>query len=111
MSAVDISVEHLKREEKDINKRVGSLKEKMISAARKLLIVKTNIKFGLGINATFESKDQVITNTISTKQISVTSSSQIPRIVDSLIEDILKRFENINFKGSGYTVKKQSCVS
>ena len=32
--------------------------------------------------------------------------SQIARIVDSLIEDLLKRFEHINHKGSGYTVKK-----
>ena len=106
MTSVEISVEHLKREEKDINKFVGSLKEKLISAARKLLIVKTNVKLGLGINATFESKDQVITNTLSTKHISVTSSSQIARVVDTLIEDILNRFEHINFKGSGYTLKK-----
>ena len=109
MTAVEINVEHLKREEKDINRFMGSIREKIISSARKLLIVKTNIKFGLGVNATFQttgSDKTEVTNTISTKHQTVNSSSQIARIVDSLIEDLLNRFEHINHKGSGYTVKK-----
>jgi predicted nucleic acid-binding Zn-ribbon protein len=109
MTAVEINVEHLKKEEKDINTFIGSIKQKIISSARKLLIVKTNIKLGLGVNATFQTTDTEkteVTNTISTKHQTVYSSSQIDRVVDSLIEDLLNRFEHINHKGSGYTVKK-----
>jgi biotin-(acetyl-CoA carboxylase) ligase len=66
------------------------------------------MKFGLGVNATFQSTstNDLVTNTISTKHQAVNSSSQIPRVVDSLIEDLLNRFEHINHKGSGCTAKK-----
>ena len=108
MSVVEISVAHLKKEEKDLPKFLSSIKEKLIIAARKLLIMKTNMKFGLGINATFattESKTDV-TNTVSTKHMSVNSKAEIPRIMDSLIDIAINMFEHINHKGSGYTVKK-----
>jgi hypothetical protein len=57
MSVVEISVAHLKKEEKDLPKFLGSLKERLITAARKLLIMNTTMKFGLGVNATFTSTD------------------------------------------------------
>ena len=83
-------------------------KEKLISSARKLLIVKTNMKFGLGVNATFQSSstNDLVTNTISTKHISCNSLAEVPRVVDSLFEDILKKFEHISFRSSGYSEKK-----
>ena len=109
MTSVEISVEHLKKEDKDINGFIGSIRQKIITAARKLLIVKTNIRLGLGVNASFQTTDtekSQVTNAVSTKHISVTSSSQLARVVDSLIDDRLRRFEHINRKGSGCTVRK-----
>ena len=83
-------------------------RNKIVSSARKLLIVKTNMKFGLGVNATFEESTShtIVTNTVSTKHTTCNSSAEVPRVVDALISDILDRFEHINQKGSGYTVKK-----
>ena len=108
MSVVEISVAHLKKEEKDLPKFLGSLKEKLIIAARKLLIMKTNMKFGLGVNATFASTDSKtdVTNTVSTKHMSVNSKAEVPRVMDSLIDIAINMFEHINHKGSGYTIKK-----
>ena len=53
MTVVEISVSHLKNEEKHLMEFLNKNREKLISSARKLLIVKTNMKFGLGVNATF----------------------------------------------------------
>jgi len=113
MSTVEIDVDHLKKENKDIISFMGSIKNKLIESARKLITVKTNVKLGLGVNATFvkvadnkEEADSGINNTISTKHASVHSKAQVARVVDSLIEDLLFMFENTKHKGSGYSVKK-----
>jgi hypothetical protein len=113
MSTVEIDVDHLKKENKDIISFMGSIKNKLIESARKLITVKTNVKLGLGVNATFvkvadnkEEADSGISNTISTKHASVHSKAQVARVVDSLIEDLLFMFENTKHKGSGYSVKK-----
>ena len=108
MTVVEISVSRLKNEEKHLMEFLNKNKEKLISSARKLLIVKTNMKFGLGVNATFEDSatHTVVTNTISTKHITRNSLVEVSKVVDSLISDFLDRFEHINTKGSGHTVKK-----
>jgi hypothetical protein len=113
MSTVEIDVDHLKKENKDIISFMGSIKNKLIESARKLITVKTNVKLGLGVNATSvkvhddkEEADSGINNTISTKHTSVHSKAQVARVVDSLIEDLLFMFENTKHKGSGYSVKK-----
>ena len=107
-TSVEISVEHLKKEQKFIEAFLNKNREKLVSSARKLLILKTNMKFGLGVNATFESTDKAsaVTNTISTKHVTCNTSAEVPRVVDSLIEDCIQKFNAINHKGSGYTVKK-----
>ena len=113
MTTVEINVSHLKREDKEANQFLGSIREKLESSARKLLTLKPNIKIGLGINADFikvqnneEQSDTLINNTIMTKHISITSKSQVVRVVDSLIEYLLKALEHTQHKGSGYSVKK-----
>jgi hypothetical protein len=95
----------LKREDKEANTFLGSVRHKIEESARKLLTLKPNIKIGLGINADFikvqnneEQSDTLINNTIMTKHISITSKSQVVRVVDSLIEDLSNRFEHINHK-------------
>ena len=103
----------MKREDKDINKFIGSVREKLESSARKLLILKPNIKIGLGINADSikvqnnkEEANSLVNNTVMTKHISLNSKSQVVRVVDSLIEDLLYKLEHTKHKGSGYSVKK-----
>jgi hypothetical protein len=107
-SVVEISVAHLKKEEKDLPKFLHSLKDRLIIAARKLLIMKTNMKFILGINAAFINSEtnQEVTNTVSVPNVTVHNKAEIPRAMDTLIEKGITMFENINHKGSGYTVKK-----
>jgi hypothetical protein len=74
MTTVEISVAHYKKEDKEVNAFLGSLRHKIEEAARKLLTLKPNIKIGLGINADFvkvnggvEEADSQINNTIMTK--------------------------------------------
>lgn len=53
-----------------------------------------------------EVANSLINNTVMTKHISLNSKSQAVRVVDSLIEDLLYKFEHTKHKGSGYSVKK-----
>ena len=96
MTTVEISVAHYKKEDKEVNAFLGSLRHKIEEAARKLLTLKPNIKIGLGINADFvkvhgneEEADSLINNTVMTKHIAIHSKSQVVRIVDTLIENLL----------------------
>jgi hypothetical protein len=113
MTTVEISVGHLKREDKEANTFLGSVRPKIEESARKLLTLKPNIKLGLGINADFvkvngnaEEADSQINNIIMTKHTSITSKSQVVRVVDSLITNLLNALEHTKHKGSGYAVKK-----
>ena len=109
MTTVEINVSHYKKEDKEPNAFLGSLKHKIEEAARKLLTLKPNIKLGLGINADFvkvngkeEEADSLINNTIMTKHVAIHSKSQVVRIVETLIENLLNALEHTNHKGSGY---------
>ena len=92
MTTVEINASHYKKEDKELNKFLGSIRYKIEEAARKLLTLKPNIKLGLGINADFvkvhgdeEEADSLINNTIMTKHLAIHSKTQVVRVVDTLI--------------------------
>ena len=95
------------------------IKPKIKSELNKILIIKSNVKVGLGVNATFSKgkpfdafdeysglQYEENTLTVKTKNVDVYSKDTADSITDKLVDDVIELFENIVHKGTGWAIKK-----
>ena len=101
----------MKTEEKDIKLFLAKITPKIKSELNKILIIKSNVRVGLGVNATFmkhHPEYEENTVTVKTKLVEVYSKDTASKISDKLVDDITELFDNIVHKGTGWAFKKNT---
>ena len=120
MSYVEFSIDHLKKSEHDFLVFMTNVKNKVISEVNKLLVIKSNIKVGLGIEATWikhkikgdpfedkiESEDLEDKKPLGSKHITIYSKENVKNALKSMIEDLENKIEAIKTKDTGWSIKR-----
>ena len=111
LTHVEFSLDHLKTEE--IKIFMTKITPKIKSELNKILIIKSNVKVGLGVNATFMKHYPIYEEnkiTVKTKNVAVYSKDTADSITDKLVDDVIELFDNIVHKGTGWVKKNTLCL-
>ena len=99
---------------------MSKIKSKVISEINKLLLIKNNVKIGLGLQATWIKKkakgdpfeDNPETEEIEEKQpldskhITIYNKENIEKNLMLMIKDLEEKIENVKLKDTGWSIKR-----
>ena len=132
LTHVEFRLDHLKENITDYTRFMAKIKPQIINEGQKLMIVKTNVKFALGIKVRFKKmkkddkkkdvnnlnggdvfgddkeEEEVLTgeSIVKTKPKPCYSKQRVPSLIEFLIEDLEKHVNAVKLDGSGWSIDK-----
>ena len=123
MTYVEFSIDHLKKSENNFLEFMSNVKNKLISEINKLLVIKSNVKVGLGIEATWikkklkgdpfddkneqaETEDLENKKPLDSKHITIYNKEGIDNALTSMIEDLEYKIDAVKLEDTGWALKR-----
>ena len=119
LSYVEFNIDHLKTSEHDFLVYMSKIKSKVISEINKLLLIKNNIKVGLGFDATWikkkikdpfkdevEHEDLEDRKPLDAKHITIYNKDTVDKALNTMIQELEQKIEAIKLKDTGWSIKR-----
>ena len=107
-SHVQLNVDHQSYDGLNLTTLYPKIKEKLYNEARKLMTIKSkNIKIIMGVNSTWQKKgEEDITQPVKTKAATVYNKDELEKVLDQLMNDLIRLFNGKKFIDSQWTLVK-----
>ena len=126
MTYVEFSIDHVKKSEYNFLNLMANIKSKVISEINKLLLIKNNLKVGLGVEATWvkvqdrhlHESDIIIDEdeqfhgfnikrlTLDSKHITIYNKENVDSVLSNMMKDLEEKIESVRLSDTGWSIKR-----